>query len=66
MRAKACKLRDYDHLYAWSVEQPADFWMELARFAEVRIDWGTGPPITDEADVPACRCPARDSFRMHA
>jgi acetoacetyl-CoA synthetase len=43
---KGLKLRSYDDLYAWSVEQPADFWSELARFADVRADWGNGPVMT--------------------
>jgi len=57
------QLRDYDHLYAWSVEQPADFWTELARFADVRIDWGTGAPITDEAGRPSLQMPGARFFR---
>jgi acetoacetyl-CoA synthetase len=32
-------LRNYDELYAWSIEQPEEFWPELARFAGVRAEW---------------------------
>jgi acetoacetyl-CoA synthetase len=46
--SKGLQLRNYDDLYAWSVSQPADFWGELARFADVRIDWGGGPALEDD------------------
>ena len=49
---KGLKLRSYDDLYAWSVEQPADFWTELARYADVRADWGSGPVMANDPDVP--------------
>jgi len=41
------KLRDYGDLYAWSVAQPAEFWTEIARFADVRADWGAGPAMAE-------------------
>jgi acetoacetyl-CoA synthetase len=41
--------RDYDALYAWSVEHPAEFWTALARFADIRADWGNGPVLTGDA-----------------
>ena len=43
------QLRDYGDLYAWSVAQPAEFWTELARFADVRADWGAGPALVKGA-----------------
>jgi acetoacetyl-CoA synthetase len=45
------RLSDFSDLYAWSVEQPAEFWREFARFAEVRAEWGAGPVIANEAGV---------------
>jgi acetoacetyl-CoA synthetase len=48
---KGLSVRDYSQLYAWSIEQPGEFWTELARFAEVRADWGPGPAIADEPRV---------------
>src|ERR1700761_8895875 len=49
------QLSDYDALYAWSVAHPAEFWTELARFAGVRADWGSGPAIADAAAMPGAR-----------
>jgi acetoacetyl-CoA synthetase len=60
---KGLQLRDYDHLYAWSVDQPADFWMELALFADVRVTWGTGPAITDDSGRPSAQMPGARFFR---
>ena len=42
---RGTQLREYAELYAWSLAEPADFWSELARFADVRADWGAGPAI---------------------
>ncbi len=44
---KGLNLRDYTQLYEWSIEEPAQFWKELAHFAGVGADWGTGPAITN-------------------
>jgi acetoacetyl-CoA synthetase len=52
---KGSSLGDYSDLYAWSVEQPAEFWTELARFADVRADWGTGPVIENPGQMPGAR-----------
>src|SRR5262249_7580834 len=60
---KGLQLRDYDQLYAWSVAQPEDFWTELARFAGVRIDWGTGPAIADDAGRASSQMPGARFFR---
>jgi acetoacetyl-CoA synthetase len=48
-------LRDYDELYAWSLAQPAEFWRELARFADVRADWGDGPALVHPERMPGAR-----------
>ncbi len=48
-------LRSYDDLYAWSISQPADFWQEVARFAEVRADWGSGPALEHADRMPGAR-----------
>ena len=48
-------LGDYDGLYAWSLKQPAEFWSELARFADIRADWGTGPPLEHPERMPGAR-----------
>ena len=50
--SKGLRLKDYGDLYAWSVEQPAEFWSELARFAGVRAEWGAGPAIGSETEGP--------------
>src|SRR3569833_1466486 len=60
---RGLQLTDYDHLYAWSVEHPADFWRELALFADVRITWGTGPAITDDSGHPSSQMPGARFFR---
>ena len=52
---KGLTLRDYGELYAWSVEQPAEFWPELARFADVRVDWGAGPVVEHPERMPGAR-----------
>ena len=52
---KGLTLRDYGELYAWSVEQPAEFWTELARFADVRADWGAGPVVEHPERMPGAR-----------
>ncbi|MDB6158102.1 MAG: acetoacetyl-CoA synthase [Gammaproteobacteria bacterium] len=52
---KRLKLRNYDDLYAWSITRPGDFWEELALFADVRADWGTGPVINQPDRMPGAR-----------
>jgi acetoacetyl-CoA synthetase len=41
---------DFDELWKWSVDHPGEFWAELARFADVRADWGHGPALEKDAD----------------
>jgi acetoacetyl-CoA synthetase len=52
---RGLQLRDYTQLYAWSVAQPADFWSELAHFADVRADWGAGPVLENPQAMPGAR-----------
>jgi acetoacetyl-CoA synthetase len=52
---KGLHLHNYDDLYSWSISEPADFWQELARFADVRADWGTGPALENPAQMPGAR-----------
>src|SRR5579862_3971611 len=48
-------LDDYADTYAWSLAQPAQFWTELARFADVRAEWGAGPAIENPGRMPGAR-----------
>jgi acetoacetyl-CoA synthetase len=52
---KGLQLRNYDDLYAWSISKPTDFWQELARFADVRADWGSGPSLENPTQMPGAR-----------
>ncbi|MEP7244918.1 MAG: acetoacetate--CoA ligase [Gammaproteobacteria bacterium] len=52
---RALRLKTHADLYQWSIEHPADFWVELARFADVRADWGNGPPVQDAGRMPGAR-----------
>ena len=49
---RGLRLRDYTDLYAWSLSSAPAFWTELARFADIRADWGAGPPIENPAAMP--------------
>ena len=49
------QLRDYTELYAWSLNSAPEFWTELARFADVRAVWGSGPPIENPTAMPGAR-----------
>jgi acetoacetyl-CoA synthetase len=48
-------LADFDATYAWSLSSPAQFWSELARFADLRADFGDGPVIEHPAQMPGAR-----------
>src|SRR5512146_514015 len=52
---RGTKLDGYADLYRWSLEHPGDFWSELARFADVRIDWGAGPVLENPGAMPGAR-----------
>jgi acetoacetyl-CoA synthetase len=48
-------LAGHGELYAWSLSHPAEFWCELARFADARIDWGNGPAIENPGAMPGAK-----------
>ena len=48
-------LADYAALESWSLEAPADFWSELARFSDTRADWGSGPVLDNGDRMPGAR-----------
>ena len=52
---RAVQLHGYDDLYSWSIRQPAEFWEELARFADVRADWCAGPVLEHAGLMPGAR-----------
>jgi len=52
---RGTRLGDYSELYAWSLAEPAAFWSELARFADVRAEWGAGPLIEHPERMPGAR-----------
>ena len=45
----------YGDLYEWSCKRPDEFWPELARFADVRADWGPGPVLENADRMPGAR-----------
>ena len=49
------ELRDYGRLRAWSVEQPADFWAELWRYAGVRASRPCDQVLVDGECMPGAR-----------
>jgi acetoacetyl-CoA synthetase len=60
---KGLRLRDYGALYTWSIEEPAEFWRELAGFAEVRVEWGAGPAIAADNGQASTEMPGARFFR---
>ena len=48
-------LGEYQELHEWSVTQPEAFWSELARFADVRAEWGTGAVLEQPRQMPGAR-----------
>jgi len=52
---RGTRLEGYGDLYPWSLEHPQDFWSELACFADVRIDWGSGPALENATAMPGAR-----------
>src|SRR5258707_2532082 len=52
---RGTQLREFGELYAWSLAEPGHFWSELARFADVRADWGAGPLIEHPGRMPGAR-----------
>jgi len=54
-KRRGTHFNDYTELYAWSLAEPGPFWRELARFADVRAQWGSGPDIEHPARLPGAR-----------
>jgi acetoacetyl-CoA synthetase len=52
---KSLTLADHKALYQWSIDNPGDFWSELARFSDARIDWHSGPAIENPTAMPGAR-----------
>jgi acetoacetyl-CoA synthetase len=52
---RGTRLSAYADLYAWSLAAPGEFWSELARFADVRADWGSGPALQQPRAMPGAR-----------
>jgi len=52
---RGTQLADYDALYAWSLAEPEQFWTELARFADVRGDFTSGPVLEHPQQMPGAR-----------
>src|SRR4029077_9986668 len=52
---RGTQLREFAELYAWSLAEPGHFWSDLARFADVRADWGAGAPIEHPGSMPGAR-----------
>ncbi|HZO23684.1 MAG TPA: AMP-binding protein, partial [Steroidobacteraceae bacterium] len=52
---RALAIGSHDELYRWSIEEPADFWEELARFTAVQADWGSGPTLEYPDRMPGAR-----------
>lgn len=48
-------LQEYRSLYDWSIREPALFWQELARFAEVQAQWGSEPVLQNADRMPGAR-----------
>jgi acetoacetyl-CoA synthetase len=47
--------REYGELYAWSLAEPEAFWSELARFTDLRAEWGSGPVLENPGRMPGAR-----------
>ena len=52
---RAVAVADYPALHEWSVCEPEAFWSELASFADVRADWGSGPVLSAAGRMPGAR-----------
>jgi acetoacetyl-CoA synthetase len=52
---RGTRLGAYPELYDWSLRSPAEFWSELARFTDVRAEWGTGAAIENPGAMPGAR-----------
>jgi acetoacetyl-CoA synthetase len=52
---RGTRLAAYADVYAWSLAAPEQFWSELARFADVRADWGGGAALENPHAMPGAR-----------
>jgi acetoacetyl-CoA synthetase len=52
---RGMRLGEYAEVYAWSLSSPQEFWTELARFADVRAEWGSGAVIENPQRMPGAR-----------
>ena len=52
---RGTRLASYDELYAWSLAQPQEFWREVARFADLRAEWGSGAALEHPRAMPGAR-----------
>ena len=49
-------MADYADVYRWSIDNPAQFWAEVARFADVRASCAKeGPVIENPRAMPGAR-----------
>jgi len=46
---------EYGELYAWSLAEPEAFWSEVARFTDLRAEWGSGPVLENPGQMPGAR-----------
>jgi len=49
------ELENFPTVHRWSVDEPANFWSELAHFANVIADWGDGPVVEQLDAMPGAR-----------
>jgi acetoacetyl-CoA synthetase len=50
------RMAGYDDLYRWSIDEPSQFWAELARFADIRAAWVKDAPVIENAEqMPGAR-----------
>lgn len=52
---RGTKFTGYPELYVWSIEQPEEFWVELARFADIRATWGNGAVLDNPRAMPGAQ-----------
>jgi acetoacetyl-CoA synthetase len=52
---RGLEFSEYGELYAWSLAEPEAFWSELARFTDLRAEWGSGPVLENPGRMPGTR-----------
>jgi acetoacetyl-CoA synthetase len=45
------RMADYSDVYRWSIDNPAQFWAEVARFADVRASCAKDGPVIENPDA---------------